>query len=152
MSWNPSEARLRPTVDGGRLWAGGLAAAAVAALTATVGVLVVRGVFGVDFLAPARAGAWGDASTTWLVLMSAGGALAATALLHVLLLAAPEPFRFFRWIVGLLTAGVAVWPFATDAGLGAKISSAVVYTLIGVAIGSLVGSAGMRSLRPVDPR
>ena len=38
----------RPTVDAGRLWAGGAATALVAALIAVVGVLVARGIFDVS--------------------------------------------------------------------------------------------------------
>jgi hypothetical protein len=119
VSWNPRDggygasAPARPSVDARRLWAGGLAAAVVAALAALVGLLMVRGLFTVDFLAPARAGMWGDSTTVWLVLAAGGGALLATALLHVLLLAAPEPLLFFRWNVGLLTLCLTVWPFVT---------------------------------------
>jgi hypothetical protein len=136
----------RYAVNAGRLWAGGVAAALVTALTALVGILVVRGVFGVAFLAPSRAGTWGDGSTAWVVLTAAGAALLATAILHVLLVTAPQPFRFFKWIVGLATVVVTVAPFATDAAPAAKITSAIVYLVLGVAIGSLVGGAGARSV------
>ena len=136
----------RYRVNAGRLWAGGFAAAMVTALTAIVGILVVRGVFGIAFLAPTHAGAWGDASTALVVLAAAGGALVATALLHVLLLTTPDPFRFFRWIVRLVTVAAAVWPLAVDADFAAMIASSIVYLMIGVAIGSLVGRAGARSV------
>jgi hypothetical protein len=54
----------RTIVDSGRLWAGGIASAVVAALAGVVGFLVVRGLFGIPVLAPAADGAWGDISTT----------------------------------------------------------------------------------------
>ena len=41
----------RPAVNAGRLWAGGLATALVAALIAVVGILAARGLFGVPMLA-----------------------------------------------------------------------------------------------------
>jgi hypothetical protein len=42
----------RPTVDAGRLWAGGVATAVVAALVALVGVLVCDAVLDLDMVAP----------------------------------------------------------------------------------------------------
>ena len=158
VSHNPEDERFdrvgstsRLVVDAGRLWAGGLAAAAVSALAAAVGVLVVRGLLKIEFLAPERAGMWGDSTTWWLVIAAGVAALAATALLHVLLLTAPEPFKFFHWIVGLVTVAVALAPFLTGAGLATKLASAGVYVLVGVAIGSLVGGAGARSIRRTAP-
>src|SRR3954469_21025483 len=88
----------RTTVNAGRLWAGGLATAVVAALIAAVGILVGRGLFEVDVLAPKGAGVWGDASTGWYALGAGAAALTATALVHVLLLFAPRPMRFFGWV------------------------------------------------------
>jgi hypothetical protein len=56
-------------------------------------------------LAPAREGALGDASTARLAILAAVAALVATGLMHLLLLSTPRPFRFFTWIVSLLTFG-----------------------------------------------
>jgi hypothetical protein len=50
---DPGRTRSRPKVDGGRLWTGGVATAAVAALVAVVGVLIARALFEVPLLAPA---------------------------------------------------------------------------------------------------
>jgi hypothetical protein len=46
MSMPPADGRVNgtPTVDAGRLWAGGVATALVAALVAIVGILLARGV------------------------------------------------------------------------------------------------------------
>ena len=44
---DPGSTRPAPKLDAGRLWTGGLATAAVAALVAVVGVLIARGVFDV---------------------------------------------------------------------------------------------------------
>ena len=71
----------RPVVNAGRLWAGGLATAVVAALIAVVGILVGRGLFGVAVLAPKGAGVWGDADTGWYALGAALFSLAATGLM-----------------------------------------------------------------------
>src|SRR4051812_2376248 len=93
----------RTTVNAGRLWAGGLATAVVAALIALAGILVGRGLFGVEVLAPKGAGVWGDADTGWYALAAALGALAATGLIHLLLLYTPKPMRFFGWVMTLVT-------------------------------------------------
>src|SRR5918993_1539638 len=56
----PASSPPRPKVDAGRLWTGGVATAAVAALVAVVGVLIARGLFDVPLLAPTGEGALGD--------------------------------------------------------------------------------------------
>jgi hypothetical protein len=61
-------------VDAGRLWTGGVATAAVAALVAIVGVLIARGLFDVPLLAPTGEGTLGDASTVGLAGLAAGAA------------------------------------------------------------------------------
>lgn len=48
----PLDPSPRPVVNAGKLWAGGTATAAVAALIAVVGILFGRGLFDIDVLAP----------------------------------------------------------------------------------------------------
>src|SRR4051812_27867392 len=100
----------RVPIDATRLWAGGLATAVVAALIALVGVLIVRAVLRIALYAPKEAGALGDGDTVVLCLGAAAAALAATGLVHLLLLATPRPLSYFSWIVGLLTAVAGVLP------------------------------------------
>ena len=102
-------------VDAGKLWAGGLATAVVAALIAVVGIVIARGIFHIPVLAPNRSGTWGDADTVTYALAAFGVGLFATALMHILLLATPSPFTFFGWILGLSTLVAALAPFATSA-------------------------------------
>ena len=97
----------------------------VAALVAVVGVLIARGLFDVPVLAPTREGALGDASTARLALLAAVAAVAATGLMHLLLVSTP-PFRFFTWIVSLLTLVAALAPFMTDAELDTKVATAAI--------------------------
>ncbi len=149
----PPQRRSRPTVNAGTLWAGGAATAVVAGLIALVGVLICRWGFNIPVLAPRRDGAYGDVHTTTLVLVAAGGALVATVLLHLLLLAVPRPLVFFGWIVTLVTAVFVIFPFRTGAPLDREIATAAVYAVIGVAIGSLLGTVADRATRtrPVGP-
>ena len=81
-------------VNAGRLWAGGVATAFVAALAVLAGVLITRGVLGIPVLAPKAASDFGDSSTAVYAGLAAGVALLATALLHVLLLGTPRPLWY----------------------------------------------------------
>jgi hypothetical protein len=141
----------RPTVDAGTLWAGGAAAALVAALVAVVGLVIARGIFDIPVLAPKRSGAFGDADTLRLAVAAGVGALLATALMHLLLLYTPRPFAFFAWIVTLLTVVLALLPYSSEATLASKVASSVIYLAIGIAIGTLVSSVAKRSLRRARP-
>ena len=51
------------SVNAGRLWAGGVATAVVAALVVVAGVFIARGILGIPVLAPAAAGSLGSATT-----------------------------------------------------------------------------------------
>jgi uncharacterized protein DUF6069 len=137
--------RLDPTT----LWAGGAATAVVAALIALVGILVCRWLFTIPILAPRNDGAWGDVSTGAYVLAAAAVALAATAIMHLLLIATPRPQVFFGWIIGLATVVAVVYPFSTTAPLSQKAATGLVNLVLGIAIGTLIGSVSERSRRRV---
>ena len=141
----------RPSVDAGRLWAGGIATAIVACLVGLVGVLIARWLLGIALLAPSREGAYGDVHTTGLLLGIAAASLVATLLMHLLLLSTPRPLAFFGWIIGLATVLAVVITFSTAAPLDAKVATAVVVVVLGIAIGSLLSGVGARSVR-VRPR
>jgi hypothetical protein len=137
-------------VDAVRLWSGGVATAVVAALIALVGILVCRWLFKIPLLAPQRDGAYGDAHTTAMVLIAAAAALVATGLLYLLLLSTPRPLAFFGWIVGLATVLVVIVPFSTTAALSAKVATAAVDLIIGVAVGTLLSGVAGRAVRVPD--
>lgn len=148
----PEMPRRQPRLDVGRLWAGGVATAVVAALIGLVGVLIVRAAFNVALYAPPEAGALGDESTIVLCLTAAAAALAATGLVHLLLLSTPRPLTYFGWIVGLVTAAVVVVPFVTGAPLPVKLAIALINLIIGIAIGSLVSGAAASATRAAVSR
>ena len=140
----------RPSSQSGgaaQLWSGGIATAVVAGLVALLGVLTFRWLFHVAILAPASAGAYGDADTTVMVFAAAGVALIATALLNLLLLTTPRPLTFFEWIIALATLVAILFPFSTSAPLSQKFATATVNLFIGIAIGSLLAAVGARSIR-----
>jgi hypothetical protein len=141
------EVPAQQTLDAGRLWAGGLATAVVAALVALVGFLIARGVFSVPVLAPEDDGAWGDASTPTYVVGAGLAALVATGIIHLLILFTPSPSLFFGWIMFLAILAGVVAPFASDAELSAKVATALINLAIGVAIWTLVAGVARRALR-----
>jgi len=142
----------RRTVNPAKLWAGGVATAIVAALIAVAGILIARGVLKIPVLAPKDQGTWGSASTLTYALVAFAIGLIATGLMHALLLTTPSPFAFFGWIMGLATVVAAALPFTSNASLEAKIATAIINALIGIAIWTLTDSSGRRSLRLVSSR
>ena len=134
-------------VNANRLWTGGVATAVVAALVAVVGVLIARGLLDVPVLAPTEEGVLGNANTARLALMAAGAALAATGLMHLLLLFIPRPWQFFTWIMSLVTLAAVLAPFSTDAEIATKVATAAIFLAIGVAIGSLVSGVASSAVR-----
>ncbi|WP_433291766.1 DUF6069 family protein [Actinoplanes sp. CA-030573] len=138
----------RPVLNSGRLWAGGGATAVVAALIAVVGILIGRGIFDVEVLAPKGNGVWGDASTFWYAFGAAVAALLATGLVQVLILTTPRPMRFFGWVVGLATVAAMLAPFVTDESRGSRFYTAGLNLVLGIAIGTLVAGVARSALRP----
>lgn len=139
-------------VNAERLWAGGMATAVVAALIALVGVLVVRAILRIAVYAPSEAGAFGDGRTAVLCTVAAAAALAATGLVHLLLVATPRPLSYFSWIVGLATAAATVLPILSVAPLAVALAQSVIHLVIGLAIGSLVAGAAAHAGRTSTPR
>ena len=134
-------------VNANRLWTGGVATAVVAAVVAVVGVLIARGLLDVPVLAPTEEGVLGNANTARLALVAAGAALAATGLMHLLLLFIPRPWQFFTWIMSLVTLAAVLAPFSTDAEIATKVATAAIFLAIGVAIGSLVSGVASSAVR-----
>jgi uncharacterized membrane protein YtjA (UPF0391 family) len=138
------------SIDARRLWAGGVATAVVAALTGVVGILIIRGVLDIYVLAPASRGTWESTSALEYAGGAFVGALVATALAHVLLVATPRPLLFLGWIMLLVAVIVGVWPFTTNADQDAKIATCVLNVVVVVAIWSLIAGTAERSVtRPV---
>lgn len=140
----------RPSVDAGRLWAGGAATAVVAALVALVGVLVGDGVLDLGMVEPPLLPIGGGFPWRYAVT-AAALALPATGLAHALVLTTPRPRAFLSWIVGLATVVGVVLPFAVDGSLGGRLATSVVDLLIGLAVLSLLGSVMARTVTLVPP-
>jgi hypothetical protein len=145
MTEQPSSAAAR--LDAGRLWAGGLATALVAALVAVAGIVVTRGLLDVPVLAPKGDGMWGNANTLTYALASGAAALVATALLQVLVLTTPRHGRFFTWIMALATAIATALPLGLDTDLTSRIATSVLNLVLGIAITTTLGAVGRTAIR-----
>ena len=137
-----------PVLDATRLWTGGLATAAVAALVGLVGTLVARVLFHYAPVGTAATPALTTTNAGLLCLFAAVAALAATGVAHLLTVSTPDPLSYLGWIIGLSTAAAVVVPLLGGIPMAAAITLAVVNLVIGLAIGSLVVGATAAAYRP----
>ncbi|HEY7485752.1 MAG TPA: DUF6069 family protein [Streptosporangiaceae bacterium] len=142
----PTNSSDASVVNTSRLWGGGLATAAVAALVAFAGVLLMRGVFDIDLLSPKGEGTLGNSATAAYVVVAGIGALVATLILQILVLTTPRPLSFFSWIAGLVTVIFTVVPFTTDADLSSQAATAGINLAIGLVIVILLPQIGYSAL------
>jgi hypothetical protein len=156
----PPDQRPAVKLNATRLWAGGVMTAVVVALLMIVGVSVARGIFAVPVPVPSSGG---GISAFAYVLLGVLAALVATALVQLLVMAAPRPLMFFGWIVFLCTVIAVLAPlqvfgsFNHIAMLNSKIATAVINVCVGIAIGSLVTGIARSSLMvrrsgPIPPQ
>src|SRR3954451_14789050 len=144
--------RRGPRVQAGVLWAGGVATAVVAALVAAIGELIFEAILDVPLVAITN----GDTTTStdrasyWLG--AAALALLATGLMHLLLVAVPQPIRFFTWVVVLTAAVLVAAPFAYDEPGKSQVATAVTGLGVVIAIGALLPGVARRAVRPTADR
>jgi len=135
-------------VDLRKLWTGGVVAAVIVGGLAIAGFLLVHGMLHY----PLRGVRGGGAVVYASMLGYAGGAalvaLMATAAMHFLLVTTPRPRWFFRWLGGVGTAIAVLLPLALSQDLGARLATATVNLVLGLAIIALVLSTAAASLRP----
>jgi hypothetical protein len=131
-----------PVVDAGRLWAGGVATALVSALVVVVGLFVVRAFAHTAVIPPFGAAEFGDSMTLAYAVTAAAAAIAATGLLHVLLVATPRPLLFFSWIVALTTVVSVVAPFLASTARTSELVTGAINLVVGIAILSLLNGVG----------
>jgi hypothetical protein len=144
--FGPGLPDVRPVNDG-LLWTGGIATAMVATLVTLTGVVVARGILSIPLVLPAATGGWREIGPgTYLVTLA--GTLIATALLHGLLLVAPEPFLFFGWTMALMCVVVGLLPLAAHAPVPSEVFSGAVNVAVCVAIWSLLAAVGRVAVIP----
>lgn len=141
----------RPEVNGGRLWAGGVATAFIAAGIGVVGLFIARGLLNVPVYLPQHDNTVMNADSIWLGLAGFMAGIVATAVMHALMLAAPRPKLFFQWIVGLVTVVGVLWPFTVEMELYSQIATGVITLAMGIAIGSLLSGISSSAMRQPQP-
>jgi hypothetical protein len=141
-----------PHVQAGVLWAGGVATAVVAALVAAIGELVFEAILNVPLISIADGGTttWTDRASYWLG--AAILALLATGLLHLLIVAVPQPTRFFTWVLVLTAVVLVAAPFGYDEPRSSQVATAVTGLGVVIAIGALLPGVARRAVRPVAGR
>lgn len=137
----------RPEVNGGRLWAGGVVSAVVAALIGVVGLFIARGLLGIPVYLPQHDHTVLNADSVYLGLSGFIAGLVATAVLHALMLSTPRPKLFFQWILGLVVVLAVIWPFTVEMELYSQIATAVISLVMGLAIGSLLSGISTSAVR-----
>ncbi|GLZ56172.1 hypothetical protein [Actinomycetospora sp. NBRC 106378] len=145
-SWNDGDVEVVP----GRLWAGGVATALVAAGIAFVGVLIINSIFEVGIQTAGRSGALVDNASTVIPVAAAIAALASTALLHLLLMTTPRPASFFSAIAVLVIIVLILQVFLAEGSISAHIATGVLYAAIGIAIVSMLSGVSATSVRPAQ--
>jgi uncharacterized protein DUF6069 len=138
----PDPRDVRWDVDAALLWRGAIAVVLVAMGTALVGLLVIRDLLDLHVLRRSDGGDLVQASTAWYLVVAAVAALAATGLLHLLLVTTPQPFRFFSWIGALAVLAAALIPFTFDAARTSQVATAVLHLVVGTVIVVLTGQMG----------
>jgi len=128
----------RTVIVSSRLWAGDAATACVAALVAVIGVLLFSSVLDIRIVQPPLLLTITDSLAVNYAATAFVAALLATALAHLLAATTPRPRMFFGWIVGLATVATMVVPFAADASMAGKVSTAVINMVGGIAIATLL--------------
>jgi hypothetical protein len=137
--------RTQVTVDAGRLWAGGLATACVAALLAVAGVIICQDVLDVRLVRPALLLDLTHSFAADYAITAFALAVVATGVAHALALTTPRPRTFFAWIVGLATVCGVAAPFAFDVAVASQVATAGINLALGVCTGSLIGAVMSRT-------
>src|SRR5689334_12880166 len=135
-------------VEAGRFWQGTLFAAVVAALTAFVGLLIIRGLLDLPVLRRGDGGEVRQAATVWYLVVSMLGALAAGALLYLLLLYAPRPWTFYAWIAGLAIVAITLLPLTFDAPASSRLATGCLHLVVGTIVAVFVQTVGRATATP----
>lgn len=134
-------------VDGRKLWTSGAVTAVIVFGLTIAAFLLVHGMLNYPLLGVRGGGAVVYASMFGYAGGAALVALLATAAMRFLLLTTPRPRWFFGWLGGVGTAIAVLLPLALSQDLAARLATAAVNLVLGLAIIGLVRSTAA-SLRP----
>jgi hypothetical protein len=133
--------------DAGRLWAGGVVTAIVAAGVALIGVLVTHKLLHVTLLNPDGSREAADDAMVMLPLLAAIVTLLATGLLHLLMTTTPRAPQFFATIGGLLMALILLQVYVSSSDVTGRFATGALYLIIGVVMISTLSGVGRTAVR-----
>lgn len=133
--------------DAGRLWAGGAVTAIVAAGVALVAVLVSHRLLDTTLLNPDGTKEAADDAMVMLPLLAAIITLISTGLLHLLMTTTPRAPEFFAWIGALAMVLVLLEVYLSSSDVEGRLTTGVVYLLLGVVIISSLSGVGRTAVR-----
>jgi hypothetical protein len=130
-------AAYRTGLDHVRFWIGAALAAAIAALTALVGLLLITGVLHV----------WLPVGVAGYALLAAALVIGASALYNLMLHVAPHPTVYFGALAAVGIALAVLIPFTISLGLYTQIALAGLNFIVGLMIAFLVPMAAVQARR-----
>jgi hypothetical protein len=130
--------RVGGAVEVHRLWTGGVVGAVIVSGLAIVGLLVVCGMLHYPLLSIRGSDAVRHASMLGYAAGAGLAALLATAAMHFLLVTTPRPRWFFGWLAGVGTAIMVLLPLGLAQELPARLATATVNLVLGLAIVGVV--------------
>jgi fucose 4-O-acetylase-like acetyltransferase len=133
--------------DAGRLWAGGVVTALVAAGVALIALMVLHRVLHAPILSPGGLHEAADYAMIAFPVAVAIVTLLATGLLHLLMETTPRASQFFAWIGALVLALVVLQVFLHQTDLLTKAETAAFYLLVGIAIISSLRGVSSSAVR-----
>ena len=133
--------------DAGRLWAGGVVTAIIAAGIALVAVLVSDRLLDTTLLNPDGTKEPADDAMIMLPLLAAIVTLFATGLLHLLMATTPRAPEFFAWIGGLAVVLVLLEVYLSSTDVEGRLATGCVYLLLGIVIISSLSGVGRTAVR-----
>jgi hypothetical protein len=142
LSWD-EQAR----ADAGRLWAGGVVTAVVAAGVALIAVMVSDKVLHVTLLNPDGTREAAADAMVMLPLLVAIVTMLATGLLHLLMTTTPRAPQFFASIGALVMVLILLQVYLSASDVTGRLATGVLYLLSGVVIISSLSGVGRTAVR-----
>jgi hypothetical protein len=142
LSWD-EQAR----ADAGRLWAGGVVTALVAAGVALVAVMVSDKLLHVTLLNPDGTREPADDAMVMLPLLAAIVTVFATGLVHLLMTTTPRASQFFASIGALVMALILLQVYLSASDVTGRLATGVLYLVIGVVIISSLSGVARTAVR-----
>jgi hypothetical protein len=136
-------ANYRAGIDQIRFWVGAGLTAAIAAMSALVGLLLIRSVLDIPVLVSSSH----PLDVTAYALVTAAIVIGASALYNLMLHVAPHPTTYYGALAAVGTALAVLLPFTVPVAIVSQAALAALNLLIGLVIAFLIPMAAVRARR-----